>query len=193
SICQRFLALLLLSYFSFYSLLSITIVTGPSLRKSIFMSAPKIPICTCLFNNADRRFPMWRYKGFALSGFAARIKEGRLPFFVWAINVNCDIRRILPSRSRTDLFIKPASSEKIRRLASFCANHSSSFSVSFSSTPNNTNNPSLMAPVQTLSTVHAACVTRCITARILQIRNKKLYSSSHQQNKRKYIFLKPDI
>src|SRR5690606_8953494 len=79
-----------------YSFVSKIIVTGPSLRKSIFISAPKTPICTCLSNNIDKRSPMAWYKGSALSGFAARIKEGRLPFLVCAINVNCDIRRILP-------------------------------------------------------------------------------------------------
>ena len=49
----------------------------------------------------------------AISGFADRIYEGRLPFLVEANNVNCDINNTSPSISIIDLFITPLLSGNI--------------------------------------------------------------------------------
>src|SRR5690606_6275216 len=71
-----------------FALVSKIMVTGPSLRKSIFMSAPKTPSATCFSCSVVSRLPISWYKGSVVSGFAASIKDGRLPFFVCPINVN---------------------------------------------------------------------------------------------------------
>ena len=58
---------------------SMTMVTGPSLIKETFMSAPKIPIS--IFK-PDFAISSLKYsnKGTAFSGFAALMKEGLFPF-----------------------------------------------------------------------------------------------------------------
>src|SRR5690625_6268651 len=70
-----------------------------------------LPIFSCKFSTNKLSISSAR------SGFSASIKEGRLPFLVEAYNVNWLMTNISPSISRTDLFIFPCSSEKIRRFA----------------------------------------------------------------------------
>src|SRR5690606_11230793 len=58
---------------------SITIVTGPSLSSDTFMSAPKIPL-SVLRPEPAILFLKYSNSGIAFGGFAAPMKDGRLPF-----------------------------------------------------------------------------------------------------------------
>src|SRR5688572_21212727 len=69
-------------------LVSIMIVTGPSLQRSTFISAPNSPDCTVLPNACSTSAIKLVYNGTAISGFAAFMYDGRFPFFVLACNVN---------------------------------------------------------------------------------------------------------
>ena len=64
------------------------IVTGPSLRRLTFISAPKIPVSTFLTPSESKKALNFSYNAFASSGFAEGVKEGLLPFFTSAQRVN---------------------------------------------------------------------------------------------------------
>ena len=63
-------------------------MTGPSLVKETCISAPNSPEYT-FSPVSDFNFKInSSYNGIAMSGFAAVMKEGLLPFLVFACNVN---------------------------------------------------------------------------------------------------------
>ena len=64
------------------------IVTGPSLTKLTCISAPKIPFLTSIFSSSLHFLQKYSYSSFALSGFAAFVKDGLFPLDVSAYKVN---------------------------------------------------------------------------------------------------------
>ena len=66
---------------------SIIMVTGPSFKRSTFMSAPNNPVSTTgiIFLHSETKYS---YKGIATSGLAASTKDGRFPSLQFAYNVN---------------------------------------------------------------------------------------------------------
>ena len=98
-----------------------------------------------------------------ISGLAALMYDGRLPFLVEACNVNWLMTRISPPSSRIDLFITPFSSSKIRRFTIFLQSQSISFCPSDSSMPTNISIPFPMEDLHCPSMVTDAWLTRCTT------------------------------
>ncbi len=143
---------------------SMQMVTGPSLMSETFMSAPKMPVFTSLPNCAESSAMNLLYKGTAISGFEARMYDGRLPFLVEANSVNWLTRSIpLSGTCIMELFMMPFSSSKIRRLTIFPQSHFMSSSVSVSSIPRSIIMPLPVSLMVLPSTFTLACRTRCIT------------------------------
>ena len=90
-------------------------VTGPSLTRATCMSAPKTPVATGRPVAAARAEQNWSQSGAAESGRAARMKDGRFPFFTAAKRVNWETTRRPPEMSVTERFMRPESSAKMRR------------------------------------------------------------------------------
>ena len=80
--------LLINNYFRI-SLVSIHKVTGPSLSRSTFISAPNSPVSTGRPLSRQRAMNA-SYSGMAVSGRAALVKLGRLPFA--AVTVERELR-----------------------------------------------------------------------------------------------------
>src|SRR6185503_12913568 len=97
------------------------------------------------------------------------MKLGRRPPGASAQRVNCDTTSTPPPTSRTLRFILPASSAKIRRLATLSTMYARSASVSPRPAPSSTSRPGPIAPVTRSPTVTFARETRCTTARMLRL------------------------
>ncbi len=59
-------------------------VTGPSLVSETCMSVPNLPVAQFFCMAASALLTKLSYKGIAILGGAAFVKEGRLPFLVLA-------------------------------------------------------------------------------------------------------------
>src|SRR5664279_906262 len=89
-------------------------VTGPSLTNATSMCAPNAPVATGLPAARAKASTNASNAGFAISGAAAPDHDGRLPLRVDACSVNWLTASTSPPTSRTDRFITPASSSKMR-------------------------------------------------------------------------------
>jgi len=105
----------------------------------------------------------------ALSGGAAEMKLGRLWPRASPYKVNCETTRELPCTSRSERFILPWASSKMRRLATFSAIDAVTCDVSSRPTPSSTINPAPISPVTRPSNVTRARLTLCTTARIVEV------------------------
>src|SRR5918996_5541987 len=111
------------------------------------------------------------------------MKLGRLPLRTSAQSVNWLTTSTPPRMSRTERFILPASSSKIRRFATLRARSSASPSPSPCSTPSSTRRPRPMAPTTRSPTVTLASLTRCTSA-FIAAPLLGPYSSAQRREKR---------
>src|SRR5690606_15806343 len=88
-------------------------VTGPSLTRCTFISAAKIPVCTCS-NWLCAYSTSCSHSALASAGGMAGPKSGRNPFWVCAIRVNCETSNKPPPAWATFQPILPCSSSKKR-------------------------------------------------------------------------------
>src|SRR5574343_1194414 len=146
---------------------SIVSVTGPSLTTATCISAPNTPVGTGLPSSADNLATKRSNSGCDTSPRAARLQDGRLPFFTEAYKVNCETARISPPTSSTLRFITPFSSAMMRMRTILPAIQSRSASPSVSSKPASTSKPRPICPLTRPSTVTDASLTRCTTTRIV--------------------------
>jgi len=178
---------------SCYSLffVSMIMVTGPSLTRATFMSAPKVPVLTCLPVFSDRDVMKYSYSGMACSGRAALIKEGRLPFLYAACSVNWLTRSISPFTSLMSLFINPFSSLKTRRSAILPLSQSASSLVSSVSMPSRTKKPLLIDDFKLPSMVTLASDTRWMTALIFNAKYAvcKCANNTYKQQSAERLYL----
>ena len=86
---------------------SIQIVTGPSLISDTCMSAPKRPVATLRPSSCSSRNTNRSKRGREISGGAARLHDGRFPFFTEAKRVNWLTASTSPATSSTLRFITP--------------------------------------------------------------------------------------
>src|SRR5256885_8456085 len=94
------------------------------------------------------------------------MNDGRLPFCASPSRVNCEMASSAPFVSRTDRFILPAASSKMRSSQTLAESHSASATVSPCPTPRRTQRPGPIWPTTFPSTATLASLTRCTTARI---------------------------
>jgi len=136
-------------------------VTGPSLRRETFMSAPKTPVSTRA-PRSRRADTTALTRGAATGPGAAADQDGRRPLARSAYSVNWLITRSGAATSEQDF-----SPSRIRRPHSLAASFAACSGVSSWVTPTRTSSPgSSMAPTTRRSTVTLARLTRCTTARI---------------------------
>src|SRR5262245_42937028 len=95
-------------------------VTGPAFTSATSIRARKRPVTTGR-PAARSAFTSASTRGSARSGGAASTKDGRRPRRTSPSRVNCDTTPSVPPTSRSERFIRPASSSKTRRCASFSA------------------------------------------------------------------------
>ena len=138
-------------------------VTGPSFSNSTCMSAPNWPVLTGLPKAMLNSLQNCSYSGMEISGRAARIYDGRLPFLVEACRVNWLTTRMSPLVSRMERFITPFSSSKMRRWTILRHSQSMSSAPSVSSMPTSISIPGPMDDFTRPPMLTEACLVRCIT------------------------------
>src|SRR5271166_4131740 len=142
-------------------------VTGPSLTRATFMSAPKTPVSTRA-PRSRRACTTAPTRGSATGPGAAADQDGRRPLARSAWSVNWLITRSGAFTSEQDF-----SPSRMRSPHSLAASFAACSGVSPWVTPTRTSNPgSSMAPATSHPPPHSPCVvtlarlTRCTTARI---------------------------
>ena len=134
-------------------------VTGPSLTRLTFMSAPNTPVCTRAPSSRSAAATA-STSGSATGPGAAACQVGRRPFRVSAYSVNWLITSNGACTSEQDF-----SPCRMRSPHSLAASFAASASVSSCVTPTRTISPgSSIAPATCPFTDTLACVTRCTTA-----------------------------
>src|ERR1700727_1451328 len=139
------------------------IVTGPSLTRATFMSAPNLPVSTRA-PSARNSATTASTSGSATGPGAALFQVGRRPLAVSAYSVNWLTTRSGAFRSEQDF-----SPSRMRSPHSLAASFLAFSAVSSWVTPTRTRSPGpSIAPMTAPSTQTLASLTRCATARMAQ-------------------------